>query len=90
MSIWIGALASLAAGSLLSLFLNNVVYRPFQRRGTPPISMVIVSLGMTLILVFGTQALAGPTNVSYSMNQGATLEGRVVRVDRGAGGDDHA
>jgi branched-chain amino acid transport system permease protein/neutral amino acid transport system permease protein len=36
--------------------------------------MVIVSLGMTLILVFGTQALAGPTNVSYSMNQGATLK----------------
>jgi branched-chain amino acid transport system permease protein/neutral amino acid transport system permease protein len=35
--------------------------------------MVIVSLGMTLILVFGTQALAGPTNVSYSMSQGATL-----------------
>ena len=32
--------------------------------------MVIVSLGMTLILVFGTQALAGPTNVSYAMSQG--------------------
>ena len=73
-SIWIGALAALAAGSLLSLFLNNVVYRPFQRRGTPPVSMVIVSLGMLLILVFGTQALAGPTNVSYVMNQGATLK----------------
>jgi len=36
--------------------------------------MVIVSLGMTLILVFGTQALAGPTNVSYAMSQGATLK----------------
>jgi branched-chain amino acid transport system permease protein/neutral amino acid transport system permease protein len=36
--------------------------------------MVIVSLGMTLILVFGTQAVAGPTNVSYTMNQGATLK----------------
>ena len=73
-SIWIGALAAVAAGSLLSLFLNNGVYRPFQRRGTPPGSMVIVSLGMLLILVFGTQAVAGPTNVSYVMNQGATLK----------------
>jgi branched-subunit amino acid ABC-type transport system permease component len=73
-SIWIGALAAVAAGSLLSLFLNNGVYRPFQRRGTPPVSMVIVSLGMLLILVFGTQAVAGPTNVSYVMNQGATLK----------------
>ena len=73
-SIWIGALAAIAAGSLLSLLLNNGVYRPFQRRGTPPVSMVIVSLGMLLILVFGTQAVAGPTNVSYVMNQGATLK----------------
>lgn len=73
-SIWIGALAAVAAGSLLSLLLNNGIYRPFQRRGTPPVSMVIVSLGMLLILVFGTQAVAGPTNVSYVMNQGATLK----------------
>jgi branched-subunit amino acid ABC-type transport system permease component len=73
-SVWIGAIASVAAGALLSLFLNTVVYRPFQRRGSAPIALVIVSLGMTLILVFGTQAIAGPTNVSYTMNQGATLK----------------
>jgi branched-subunit amino acid ABC-type transport system permease component len=73
-SIWIGALAALAAGALLSLLLNTFIYRPFQRRGTAPIALVIVSLGMTLILVFGTQAIAGPTNVSYTMNQGATLK----------------
>ena len=73
-SIWIAALASLAAGALLSLSLNTFIYRPFQRRGTAPIALVIVSLGMTLILVFGTQAIAGPTNVSYTMNQGATLK----------------
>ncbi|MGI8714851.1 MAG: branched-chain amino acid ABC transporter permease [Solirubrobacteraceae bacterium] len=72
--IWIAVLASIAAGALLSLFLNNVVYTPFQRRGASPIAMVIVSLGMTLILVFGTQALAGPTNVSYVMSQGATVK----------------
>jgi branched-subunit amino acid ABC-type transport system permease component len=73
-NIWISALAGIAAGALLSVFLNNVVYTPFQRRGTSPIGMVIVSLGMTLILVFGTQALAGPTNVSYTASQGATVK----------------
>jgi branched-chain amino acid transport system permease protein/neutral amino acid transport system permease protein len=73
-SIWISALAGIAAGALLSLFLNNVIYAPFQRRGTSPIGMVIVSLGMTLILVFGTQAIAGPTDVSYSANPGATVK----------------
>ncbi|MFZ0971543.1 MAG: branched-chain amino acid ABC transporter permease [Solirubrobacteraceae bacterium] len=73
-NIWISALAGIAAGALVSVFLNNVVYTPFQRRGTTPIGMVIVSLGMTLILVFGTQALAGPTNVSYTASQGATVK----------------
>jgi branched-subunit amino acid ABC-type transport system permease component len=73
-NIWIASLASVATGAALSLFLNNVVYTPFQRRGTSPIAMVIVSLGMTLIFVFGTQAIAGPTNVSYSMSQGATVK----------------
>jgi branched-subunit amino acid ABC-type transport system permease component len=73
-SIWISALAGIAAGALLSLILNNFIYTPFQRKGTSPIGMVIVSLGMTLILVFGTQAIAGPTNVSYTASQGATLK----------------
>ncbi len=72
-NIWVATLGAIAAGALLSVFLNNVVYTPFQRRGSTPIAMVIVSLGMTLILEFGTQALAGATNVSYHMGQGATV-----------------
>ena len=72
-NIWIASLASIASGAVLSVLLNAVVYTPFQRRGTTPIAMVIVALGMTLILVFGTQALAGGTNVSYNMSQGATV-----------------
>jgi branched-chain amino acid transport system permease protein/neutral amino acid transport system permease protein len=35
--------------------------------------MVIVSLGMTLIIEFGTQAIAGGTSVSYTMAQGPTV-----------------
>ena len=73
-SVWVSALAAIAAGAVISLILNSFVYRPFQRRGTGSAAMVIVALGMTLILVFGTQALAGPTNVSFSMSQGATLQ----------------
>jgi branched-subunit amino acid ABC-type transport system permease component len=73
-NVWIATLASIVTGAALSVFLNNVVYTPFQRKGTSPIAMVIVSLGMTLILVFGTQALAGPTNVSYSMNPGSLIK----------------
>jgi branched-subunit amino acid ABC-type transport system permease component len=73
-TVWVAALASIAAGALISLILNGLIYRPFQRRGTGSAAMVIVALGMTLILVFGTQAIAGPTNVSFSMSEGATLQ----------------
>jgi branched-chain amino acid transport system permease protein/neutral amino acid transport system permease protein len=73
-NVWIAAIAGIAVGAVASVVLNTVVYTPFQRRGASPIAMVIVALGMTLILTFGTQALAGPTNVSYAMSQGATVK----------------
>lgn len=72
-SVWIASIGAIAAGAVLSLGLNTLVYRPFQRRGAPAVTLVIVSLGMLLILEFATQGIAGPTNVSYSMSQGATL-----------------
>lgn len=73
-SVWIGLLVAMAAGSLLSVLLNAGVYSPFQRRGTSPITMVIVSLGMTLIIEFGVQALAGGTAVSYTLSNGPTFQ----------------
>ena len=73
LSIWVGLVAAGAAGALGSVLLNAGVYTPFQRRGASPITMVIVSLGMTLIIEFGTQAIAGGTSVSYSMGQGPTV-----------------
>jgi branched-chain amino acid transport system permease protein/neutral amino acid transport system permease protein len=53
---------------------NSGVYAPFQRRGASPITLVIVSLGMTLIIEFGVQAVAGGVAVSYTMGQGATFQ----------------
>jgi branched-subunit amino acid ABC-type transport system permease component len=79
-NIWIATLAAIAAGAALSVFLNNIVYTPFKGRGSSPIAMVIVSLGMTLILEFGTQAIAGATNVSYNMSQGATIDAGSIQL----------
>jgi branched-subunit amino acid ABC-type transport system permease component len=73
LSVWIGLPVAVAACSLGSVLLNWLVYTPFQRRGTTPITLVIVSLGMTLIIEFGVQALAGGTSVSYTMSQGPTV-----------------
>jgi branched-chain amino acid transport system permease protein/neutral amino acid transport system permease protein len=71
-SIWVALLAAMAAGAVLSAVLNYVVYTPFQRRGAAPITLVIVSLGLALIVEFGIAALAGGINVSYTMSQGST------------------
>jgi branched-chain amino acid transport system permease protein/neutral amino acid transport system permease protein len=70
LNVWLGLVVAVIACSAGSVLLNVGVYAPFQRRGASPITMVIVSLGMTLIIEFGVQALAGGTSVSYTMSQG--------------------
>jgi branched-subunit amino acid ABC-type transport system permease component len=72
-NICIALLVGMAAGAILSVLLNRFIYTPFQRRKTSGITLVIVTLGVTLILVFGLQAIVGGTNVSYTMAQGASL-----------------
>jgi branched-subunit amino acid ABC-type transport system permease component len=69
-TIWIGVLAAALTGTVVSLALNQGVYTPFKRRGTTPIALVIVALGMTLILEFGLQAIIGADSVSYQLSQG--------------------
>jgi branched-chain amino acid transport system permease protein/neutral amino acid transport system permease protein len=73
-NVWLGLLVAAAAGAVASVLLNRGIYAPFQRRGSAPITLVIVSLGMTLIIEFGLQAIVGGTNVSYTMNQGPTVK----------------
>ena len=74
-NVWIALLAAAAAGAAGSVLLNQGIYTPFQGadRTAAPITMVIVSLGMTLIIEFGLQAIVGGTNVSYTMSQGPTV-----------------
>ncbi|MCL2581529.1 MAG: branched-chain amino acid ABC transporter permease [Streptosporangiales bacterium] len=72
-SVWIGLVVAMIVCGAGSVLLNACVYAPFQRRGVSPITMVIVSLGMTLIIEFGVQAAAGGTSVSYSMSDGPSL-----------------
>jgi branched-chain amino acid transport system permease protein/neutral amino acid transport system permease protein len=73
LSIWIGLVVAVVACAAGSVLLNAGVYAPFQRRGTSPITLVIVSLGMTLIIEFGVQAAAGGTSVSYAMSSGPSV-----------------
>jgi branched-chain amino acid transport system permease protein/neutral amino acid transport system permease protein len=79
-SVWAGLAAAAAAGAVGSLLLNRGIYTPFQRRGTSPIAMVIVSLGMTLIIEFSVQAIVGGTNVSYTLAQGPAVRAGGLRL----------
>ena len=72
-SIWLAMVVAAAFGAVVSLVLNKYIYAPFQRRGTSPVAVVIVSLGVLLIIEYLVQAFEGAANVSYTMTQGATL-----------------
>ncbi len=72
-SIWLAMVVAAVAGAIISLVINKYIYAPFQRRGTSPTAVVIVSLGILLVIEFTVQAVEGPANVSYTMSQGATL-----------------
>ena len=73
-SVWLGLLLATAVCSVVSVLINSAVYTPFQRRGASPITLVIVSLGMTLIIEFGVEAVAGGIPVSYTMGSGPTYQ----------------
>ena len=72
-SIWIAMVVAAGFGAVVSVVINKYLYAPFQRRGTSPMAVVIVSLGILLIIEFTVQAVEGSANVSYTMTQGATL-----------------
>ena len=65
-SVWYGLIVAIAAGAVVSVLINTGVYSPFQRRGVSPITMVIVSLGMTLIIEFGVQAITAAGRPSHT------------------------
>jgi branched-subunit amino acid ABC-type transport system permease component len=73
-SVWFGLLAAMAGCALLSVLLNWLVYSPFQRRGAAPVTLVILSLGMALIIEYGIAAQSGGIGVSYVMSQGSTVK----------------
>jgi branched-subunit amino acid ABC-type transport system permease component len=72
-SIWIALLAGAATGAIFSFLLNRLVYAPFQRRGTPLIGMVIVSLAIGIMTSNLLLAFVGSGNVSYKQDAGSTV-----------------
>src|ERR1700730_17673722 len=73
-SVWLALALGALWGAVLSFLLNRLLYAPFQRKGTSPIGMVIVSLAIGIMMSNVLLAVAGPDNVSYVQPAGPTLK----------------
>jgi branched-chain amino acid transport system permease protein/neutral amino acid transport system permease protein len=65
-SVWIAMLGGAAFGAVFSFLINRFVYRPFQRKGTALLGMVIVSLAVSLMIANGLLPIVGYFSVSYA------------------------
>ena len=72
-SIWIGMIGGALFGAVFSFLLNRILYAPFQRKGTAPIGMVIVSLAVSLMIANLLLPIVGYYNVSYQNSTGDVL-----------------
>jgi branched-chain amino acid transport system permease protein/neutral amino acid transport system permease protein len=73
-NIWISLVASGVCGAVISYLLNRCVLTPFKRKNTSLVGMVIVTLATGLILENVVLAVAGPNSVSYTLQNGPTLQ----------------
>jgi branched-subunit amino acid ABC-type transport system permease component len=72
-SIWISLIGGALFGALFSFGLNRVLYAPFQRKGTSPIAMVIISLAAGLMIANIMLPIVGYFSVSYHQSPGPTI-----------------
>jgi branched-subunit amino acid ABC-type transport system permease component len=72
-SIWVSLVGGALFGALFSFGLNRVLYAPFQRKGTSPIAMVIISLAAALMIANVMLPIVGYFSVSYNQSPGPTI-----------------
>lgn len=56
-----------AAGVVVSLLLNRLVYQPFARRGVSVFRMLVISLAVSLVIANVLLALVGPLSFRYDV-----------------------
>lgn len=72
-SIWIGLIIAIIATAILAWLINLIILRPFTRRGAPPIIMLVVTLGISLIVQNAILAIFGEQFQNYHINTGLPL-----------------
>jgi branched-chain amino acid transport system permease protein len=81
---WLAAVAAVAAGAAIGYGIDLVALRPLRRRGAPPLSALLTSIGLALIFVnlaevrFGANSRRFPDRAAFS---GTTHLGGIVATN---------
>jgi branched-chain amino acid transport system permease protein/neutral amino acid transport system permease protein len=70
LNAWVALIGGVVTGAIVSYLINRFIFTPFQRRQLPPITIVIVALGVDLCGTFGLQAIVGGSYFSYKQSFG--------------------
>ncbi len=70
LNAWVAMIGGVVTGSVASYLINRCIFTPFQRRNLPPITIVIVALGVDLCGTFGLQAIVGGSYFNYRQSPG--------------------
>ena len=73
LNIWIGLVLAVIATAILAWLINLFILRPFTNRGTSPIIMLVVTLGVSLILQNIILAIFTEQFQNYNVNTGTPL-----------------
>src|ERR1700730_9885244 len=69
-NIWIGLLVAIVATAILAWLMNYFLLRRFTERGTSPIMMLVVTLGLSLILQNVILAIFSEQFQNFNLNTG--------------------
>jgi branched-subunit amino acid ABC-type transport system permease component len=71
--LWVSFIAGMAVGAVISFLLHRYIYRPFLRRGTQLVGLVIVSLSAAVIIQNALLALFGATFFTLQLPSTSTV-----------------
>jgi len=74
MNIWLAMFIAALLTGLISVIINRVVIQPFVRRKAPLIILLVVTIGLSLFLENGIQAIWGPSFKQYTAQPGSTMQ----------------
>lgn len=69
-NLWVSLGVAAVVGGVTSLVISKLLYDPFRRRGTKPVTLVMITLALNLLLQNAVLAIVGPSNFTYPVTLG--------------------